>query len=130
MLLAETNPIWWVLLAIGVIIVLVFLAVIGRFIKLWVQAYFAQADVKMFDLIGMSLRKVDPRVIVLSKIRAVQAGLGVQTREMESHYLSGGNVPKVVTALIAANRANIELTWKTATAIDLAGRDIIWRDQR
>ncbi|HOD81299.1 MAG: SigmaW regulon antibacterial [Planctomycetes bacterium ADurb.Bin126] len=125
MLLAETNPIWWVLLAIGVIIVLVFLAVIGRFIKLWVQAYFAQADVKMFDLIGMSLRKVDPRVIVLSKIRAVQAGLGVQTREMESHYLSGGNVPKVVTALIAANRANIELTWKTATAIDLAGRDIL-----
>jgi len=128
MIAADTGPvwsIWWVVLAIAVIIVLVLLAVIGRFVKLWIQAYFAQADVKMFDLIGMSLRKVDPRVIVLSKVRAVQAGMNVQTREMESHYLSGGNVPKVVTALIAANRANIDLTWKTATAIDLAGRDIL-----
>jgi len=108
-----------------VLLALVLLAVIGRFIKLWVQAYFARAAISMFDLIGMALRKVDPRVIVLSKIRAVQAGLELATREMESHYLSGGRVPNVITALIAANRANIDLTWKTATAIDLAGRDIL-----
>jgi uncharacterized protein YqfA (UPF0365 family) len=115
----------WVLIAVAVLIVLVILAVVARFIKLWVQAYFARAGVTMFDLIGMTLRKVDPRVIVLSKIRAVQAGLELTTRDMESHYLAGGRVPNVITALIAANRANIDLTWKTATAIDLAGRDIL-----
>jgi len=79
----------------------------------------------MLSLIGMSLRKVNLRVIVLSKIRAVQAGLALTTNDMESHYLSGGRVPNVITALIAANRANIALTWRTATAIDLAGRDIL-----
>jgi uncharacterized protein YqfA (UPF0365 family) len=73
----------------------------------------------------MSLRKVNPHVIVLSKIRAVQSGLSLVTSDLESHYLAGGRVPNVITALIAANRANIALTWKTATAIDLAGRDIL-----
>ncbi len=116
---------WWVLGIIVIVVALVLIALVARFVKLWVQAFFAKAGVSMFDLIGMSLRKVDPRVIVLSKIRAVQAGLSVTTREMESHYLAGGRVPNVITALIAANRANIELTWKTATAIDLAGRDIL-----
>lgn len=115
----------YVAIAVVVVIVLVIIAVIGRFIKLWIQAYFARAGVSMFDLIGMSLRKVNPQVIVLSKIRAVQSGLDMATRDMESHYLAGGRVPNVITALIAANRANIDLTWKTATAIDLAGRDIL-----
>ncbi len=115
----------WVLIGVLALIVLVLLGVIGRFIKLWVQAYFAHAGVTMADLIGMSLRKVSPQVIVLSKIRAAQAGLELATREMEAHYLSGGRVPNVITALIAANRANIDLTWKIATAIDLAGRDIL-----
>jgi uncharacterized protein YqfA (UPF0365 family) len=116
---------WWILVIAAIVIALVFVLLIGRFIKLWIQAYFADAGVRMFDLIGMSLRKVDPRVIVLSRIRAVQSGLDVSTRDMESHYLAGGRVPNVITALIAANRANIDLTWKTATAIDLAGRDIL-----
>jgi len=119
------HTVVWVLLVVAGLLLLLLLAVIARFIKLWIQAYFAHAGVGMFDLIGMSLRKVDPRVIVLSKIRAVQAGLALETRDMESHYLAGGRVPNVITALIAANRANIDLTWKTATAIDLAGRDIL-----
>ena len=114
-----------VLAGIAGLLTLVFLIVIGSFFKLWIQAYFAKADVRLAELIGMSLRKVNPNIIVLSKIRAVQAGLAVGTREMESHYLSGGRVPNVITALIAANRANIALTWQTATAIDLAGRDIL-----
>jgi uncharacterized protein YqfA (UPF0365 family) len=63
--------------------------------------------------------------MVLNKIRAVRAGLNISTVEMENHYLSGGRVPNVVTALIVANRAAINLNWKTATAIDLAGRDIL-----
>ena len=122
----QPQAIWpWVVGGILIIIGLIILSLIGRFIKLWIQAYFARAGVTMFELIGMSLRKVDPRVIVLSKIRAVQAGLSVTTRDMESHYLAGGRVPNVVTALIASNRANIDLSWKTATAIDLAGRDIL-----
>ncbi len=119
------DVVLYIVLGVLILLAIIFVAVIGRFIKLWIQAYFARAGVSMFDLIGMSLRKVDPRVIVLSKIRAVQAGLDVSTRDMESHYLAGGRVPNVITALIAANRANIELTWMTTTAIDLAGRDIL-----
>ena len=115
----------WVVVAIPALIVLVLLLIVAQFFALYIQALFARAKVGFGELIGMKLRKVDPRVIVLSKIRAVQAGLAVETREMESHYLSGGRVPNVITALIAANRANIDLTFKTATAIDLAGRDIL-----
>jgi len=123
MLLANTGMLVGIIILI--VIALAVIAVVGRFIKLWIQAYFSQAGVTMFDLIGMSLRKVDPRIIVLSKIRAVRAGLEISTQDMENHYLSGGRVPTVITALIAANRANIDLSWKTATAIDLAGRDIL-----
>jgi len=115
----------WVLVGVPVIIALVLLIVILKFFALYIQALFAKAKIGMGELIGMSLRKVDPRIIVLSKIRAVQSGLELATKDMESHYLAGGRVPNVITALIAANRANIELTFKTATAIDLAGRDIL-----
>jgi len=124
MMLAVGNWIW-VFVALVALVALILLIFIGRFFMLWLQAFAAKASVTMLDLIGMSLRKVNPHVIVLSKIRAAQAGLSASTREMESHYLAGGRVPNVITALIAANRANIELSWKTATAIDLAGRDIL-----
>jgi uncharacterized protein YqfA (UPF0365 family) len=81
--------------------------------------------VKFSELIGMWLRRVDTRTIVLSKITAIQAGLTLSTTDLESHFLAGGRVPNVVRALIAANRANIDLSLQTATAIDLAGRDIL-----
>ena len=96
-----------------------------KFARLWLQAYFSRADVRLSELIGMWLRKVDARIIVLSKITAIQAGLELTTKDLESHFLAGGRVPNVVRALIAANRANIELSLQTATAIDLAGRDIL-----
>ncbi|MBN2456725.1 MAG: flotillin-like protein FloA [Sedimentisphaerales bacterium] len=108
-----------------VIVLLVFFLLFLKFFRLWLQAWMSKADVKFSELIGMWLRKVDTRVIVLSKITAVQAGLSLTTRDLESHYLAGGRVQNVVRALIAANRANIDLTLKTATAIDLAGRDIL-----
>ena len=73
----------------------------------------------------MYLRKVDIRLIVLSRITAVQAGLDITRRDLESYYLSGGNVSNVVRALIAAKRGDIELSWEDATAIDLAGRDVL-----
>ncbi len=108
-----------------IIIVLVLLLLFIKFFRLWLQAKLSRADVKFSELIGMWLRRVDTRVIVLSKIMGIQAGLTLTTQDLESHYLARGNVPNVVRALIAANRANIELTLKTATAIDLAGRDIL-----
>jgi len=111
-----------ILIGIGI---LVFALVMLKFARLWLQAYFSRADVKLTELIGMWLRKVDMRTIVLSKITAVQAGLKLTTNDLESHYLAGGRVPNVVRALIAADRANIDLSLKTATAIDLAGRDIL-----
>jgi len=124
-ILLEGNPV-----VIGVLIVvgiaaLVFILILLKFARLWLQAYFSRADIKLSELIGMWLRKVDPRTIVLSKITAVQAGLELTTKDLESHYLAGGRVPNVVRALIAANRANIDLELKTSTAIDLAGRDIL-----
>ncbi len=107
------------------LVVLVFGLILLKFARLWLQAYFSRADIKLSELIGMWLRKVDARTIVLSKITAVQAGLQLTTTDLESHYLAGGRVPNVVRALIAADRANIDLSLKTATAIDLAGRDIL-----
>ena len=128
MIVAQGNP--WPAVAvaftvIAVVIVLVFFLMFLKFFRLWLQAKLSRADVKFSELIGMWLRRVDTRMIVLSRITAVQAGLSVTTRDLESHYLAGGRVPNVVRALIAADRANIELTLKTATAIDLAGRDIL-----
>jgi len=113
-----------VLLIIGVVAFIALLLVV-KFARLWLQAYFSRADVKLSELIGMWLRKVDARTIVLSKITAIQAGLKLTTTDLESHYLAGGRVPNVVRALVAANRANIDLSLQTATAIDLAGRDIL-----
>jgi uncharacterized protein YqfA (UPF0365 family) len=112
-------------LVLVLIVAVIFSALFLKFFKLWLQAKLSRADVKFLELIGMWLRRVDTRTIVISKITAIQAGLQVTTRDLESHYLAGGRVPNVVRALIAANRANIPLTLKTATAIDLAGRDIL-----
>jgi len=114
-----------VLLIVIILVVVVFFLLFLKFFRLWLQAKLSRADVKFSELIGMWLRKVDIRTIVLSKITAIQAGLILTTRDLESHYLAGGRVPNVVRALIAANRANIDLTLRTATAIDLAGRDIL-----
>ncbi|NOR67535.1 MAG: UPF0365 family protein, partial [Woeseiaceae bacterium] len=113
------------LLVIVILAVVVFFLLFLKFFRLWLQARLSRADVKFSELIGMWLRRVDTRAIVLSKITAIQAGLTLSTTDLESHFLAGGRVPNVVRALIAANRANIELSFQTATAIDLAGRDIL-----
>lgn len=113
-----------VLVIVGLIVLLAFLIFV-KFFRLWVQARLSNANVKFSELIGMWLRKVDINTIVLSKITAIQAGIELTTKDLESHYLAGGRVPNVVRALIAANRANIHLSMQMATAIDLAGRDIL-----
>jgi len=124
-LMQAADPITTGILVVVGIIVLVVALIMLKFARLWLQAYFSRADVRLSDLIGMWLRRVDSRTIVLSKITAVQAGIQLTTKDLESHYLAGGRVPNVVRALIAADRANIDLSFKTATAIDLAGRDIL-----
>ncbi|HON90773.1 MAG TPA: flotillin-like protein FloA [Sedimentisphaerales bacterium] len=124
-LMQAADPITTGILVVIGIVVLVAALIMLKFARLWLQAYFSRADVRLSELIGMWLRRVDSRTIVLSKITAVQAGLQLTTKDLESHYLAGGRVPNVVRALIAADRANIDLSFKTATAIDLAGRDIL-----
>jgi uncharacterized protein YqfA (UPF0365 family) len=124
----QANPIQIAFMIAGVLLLLFLLFVlvlVGQYIALYIQAFLSGARVGFLDIIGMRLRKVDPRTIVLSRIRAVKAGLGISTNELETHYLAGGRVPTVVTALIAADRAKIDLPWNTACAIDLAGRDIL-----
>src|SRR5262249_41580246 len=100
-----------------------------QFIGLWIQCLFTGAGISFPHLIMMFIRRVSPTEIVRAKIMAVQAGLTdhypIATKDLESHFLAGGNVMKVIRALIAANRAGIDLDWQTAQAIDLAGRDIL-----
>src|SRR4051794_2012315 len=114
---------------VALIIAFVMFVLFAKYFNLWIQAKTTHANVGLPELIGMTFRKVNPNIIVRSKIMAIQAGLtekdGVTTRGLEAHYLAGGNVPNVVRALIAANRADIPLSWKRAAAIDLAGRNVL-----
>jgi uncharacterized protein YqfA (UPF0365 family) len=107
-----------------IIVALVFLGIFFYFLKVWVRALAAGAHVTIFNLVGMKLRGIKPVLIVDAKIMATKAGLTVSTNDLEAHYLAGGSVGKVTRALIAADKANIPLTFQKACAIDLAGRDI------
>ncbi len=106
----------------GIILLFVFLYFVP--INLWITALFSGVRVGLFELVFMRIRKVPPRVIVESLITATKAGLKLTSAELETHYLAGGNVPNVIRALISAEKANIHLDFKQATAIDLAGRDV------
>ena len=124
-ILAETE-FWHIAgLLIGLLILIIFVAIMFQFVGLYIRAFFSGAHVSFRELIGMRLRKVDAQTIVISRIQAMRAGLAVSQAEMESHMLAGGDVDRVIRAMIAANKANIDLSWKTATATDLAGRDIL-----
>lgn len=108
------------------LILVVFVALFARYFKLWLRAVVTRADIGPLQLVFMSLRKVNPQVIVDSKIMAVQAGLSrISTEAMEAHFLAGGRVPILVRSLIVAHRAQIDLDWNTAAAIDLAGRNVL-----
>lgn len=111
-----------VVLAIAVISLFYF---IGSALSLWVQALVSGARASLLGIVFMRFRKVPPKLIVEGKIMAVKAGLMVSTDELESHYLAGGNVMRVIQALIAADKANIELNFNRAAAIDLAGRHVL-----
>jgi uncharacterized protein YqfA (UPF0365 family) len=120
----------WLVVAVAAVFVLIFLAVFARFFGLWIQCKMTRAGVTFPNLVMMTIRKVNPTVIVRSKIMAVQTGLteaypNLTTRALEAHYLAGGDVPKVIRALIASHKARLDMDWQVAQAIDLAGRDIL-----
>ncbi len=120
------NPLLITGIVVVSIVVLVLFAVLFNYFQLWFQALLSGANVKLFAIIAMRFRKVNPAIIVINKIRLVKAGIeDIGTDALENHYLAGGNVSNVVSAIIAASNANIELDWGIATAIDLAGRDIL-----
>ena len=108
------------------ILALSMLLLVFNYWQLWFQAYWSKARVNMLELLGMSLRKVNARTIVQAKIMATQAGLGdIDVQKLEAHYLAGGDVPRVIRALIAAQRADLDLDFDRACAIDLAGRYVL-----
>ncbi|MEX2185921.1 MAG: flotillin-like protein FloA [Pirellulales bacterium] len=141
MLLAQNAPgrkaqgddglLFW--LIVGGIVFLLFIVFILSlsYGKIWLQAYMSRARVSIFSLVGMTFRQVHSKLIVEAKIKAMQAGIGtdphtgITTQRLEAHYLAGGNVVGVINAIIAAHRANIDLDFDRAAAIDLAGRDVI-----
>ncbi|MCA9101113.1 MAG: flotillin-like protein FloA [Pirellulales bacterium] len=109
---------------------LIVMLVFALHFPLYIQSKATRAGIGIIDLLRMRFRKINPTVIVRSKIMAAQAGLGrdsgITTDALEAHYLAGGNLPLVIRAIIAARKAkNIDLDFRMATAIDLAGRDVL-----
>src|SRR5437763_11615707 len=120
------NNAWFVLgggiiLLVGVLFLIIFFS----FLRLWIRCFLTGARISIWDLVGMKLRDVDYAMIVRQKIALVRAGVKISTQEMEDHFLSRGNVPKTAAAVIAAHKAGIDLPWRIAAAIDLAGRDVL-----
>jgi uncharacterized protein YqfA (UPF0365 family) len=117
------NIIYLVILGIIVTLFALFFSFVP--VGLWISAIAADVKVGIGALVGMRLRRVSPSKIVLPLIKAVKAGLTVTVNQLEAHYLAGGNVNQVVDALIAAHRADMNLAFERAAAIDLAGRDVL-----
>lgn len=117
---------FYFLIVVLAIIAIIFLSIIGRFISLWFQAFVSGTPISLFNIVGMSLRKIPPRLIVTARINAYKAGLKqIGVNDLETHYMAGGRILEVVGAMIAADKANIKLDLRQATAIDLAGRNIL-----
>lgn len=112
---------------LGVLLFFVVAAVFLHFVPLglWISALAAGVNVGIFTLVGMRLRRVPPAQIVMPLIKANKAGLDVNVNQLEAHYLAGGDVDRVVDALIAAHRAQIPLPFERSAAIDLAGRNVL-----
>jgi len=108
---------------IGIIILIIlFLYLVP--LNLWFRALVSGVHISLFQLIFMRWRKVPPSIIVGALIESTKAGIKFERNELEAHYLAGGHVERVVHALVSASKANIDLSFKMATAIDLAGRDV------
>lgn len=111
------------ILVLVIVIIVLFLNFVP--VGLWVTAFFSGVSIKISNLIGMKLRRVRPRKIVIPMIKATKAGLDLKIENLEAHHLAGGDVDTLVDALIAAQRADMNLEFEQAAAIDLAGRDVL-----
>jgi uncharacterized protein YqfA (UPF0365 family) len=107
------------------IVALIFIVVFLKFFGLWFRALLSGAHIGVGRLIGMYIRRVKSTMIVDSRIMLTKAGIPVDSDQLETHYLAGGDVIRVSKALVAANKANIPLNFQRAAAIDLAGRDVL-----
>jgi uncharacterized protein YqfA (UPF0365 family) len=123
----------WIIVGVALLVLALFviLVVIANYGKVWFHVYMSSADISLWSLIGMDMRRIRKQVIVDAKVTAAQAGLdinrktGISTQRLEAHYLAGGDVHRVIRAIIAAHRARIDLDFDRAAAIDLAGRDVV-----
>ncbi len=118
-----SNFLGVIALGVAIVIGIIFFVILVKFFGIWIQARTAGAPVSLLNLVFMRLRKVPPALIVNSRITAVKAGLPFTTDQLEAHYLSGGDIPHVVLAMIAADKAGISLPFDRACAIDLATKD-------
>lgn len=122
-----SNPLDPVVIGVGILallglVILILFAIYG---KLWLRARLSGASTPMSTLVGMRLRNVNPEIIVNARVMAFQAGINISNEQLENHYLARGDVPRVVRAIIAADRAKLNLPWEMGCAIDLAGRDVL-----
>ncbi len=124
-LLTASKEVLTIGIVIGAIFLILFLLLIFKYGWLYIQALSSGANVALLQLVGMTFRRVNARIIVDSRIMAKKAGLDYDTPQLEAHYLARGNVPNVIRALIAADKAKIDLGFDMACAIDLAGRDVL-----
>ncbi len=128
MILADIDTsvgVYTLFFILGLAAIILF-TIFARYIGLWFQAFVSGTPISLFNIIGISMRKIPPRIILNARITTFKAGLKTITvADLETHYLAGGNITNVVRAMIAADKANIPLTWRQATAIDLAGRDLL-----
>lgn len=118
----EPNLSWIIIVVVSIIGLWIIFYFIP--IGLWFQALVSGVKISLLQLIFMRWRKVPPGIIVRAMIEGIKAGIDLSRNELEAHYLAGGHVERVVHALVSASKANIALTFKMATAIDLAGRDV------
>ncbi len=119
----ETTYFSFALIGAAVLLLVIFFYYVP--FLLWISAKVSGVNISLIQLFLMRIRKVPPSVITRAMIEAHKAGLKSLTRdELEAHYLAGGHVERVVHALVSASKANIDLTFQMATAIDLAGRDV------
>lgn len=115
---------YFIMLMIAIVAIII-ISILGKFVSLWFQAFVSGTPIPLFNIVGMALRKIPPRIIVNARINLFKAGLkDITVSDLETHFLAGGHIVNVVEALIAADKANIPLDWRRATAIDLAGRNL------
>lgn len=112
----------FIIMGLIFVLVVVFFTMVP--VGLWITARFSGVKISMASLVAMRFRRLSPSKIVNAMIKSHQAGIHIETNDLESHYLAGGNINQVVDALIAAERANIDLSFEQAAAIDLAGRNV------